>query len=205
MHANTIALTLVSSLVGCDLALRRAGAYDEAAGSWPEGWSRADEGRADPAAPYRSAATFRWVRRVREGVPFVVSAPALAVFVLAFLWSIALVMGSVETVGDLRHPARIPRDLASFSLCFTRASAGWIVGISAMARLPRRFARAVALSLALDGALMLLPIPCSTRRSDDIVVASAGFAVSLLLALGFAWSQARRRRLGPAPNPLPLH
>lgn len=191
-----ISIVVAGVFAGVDWLARRGNAYAGTEVDWPEA-VRVRRGAVDGERPYRAAAPEDVLPAVPAGVPASVSAPALLVGGLTFLWSIAVVLGVGDLLRALAGRRALAFTLASLAWCAVRAAAGWAAVCAASFRAPRGFAVAAAVVAAMDAALALLPVPCSDVRADDVSMARAGLAVTIALALGFAVALWRRRGTVP--------
>lgn len=202
-------LVVLALVLLFDTLARRFGAYGAAEVDWPAGWRAQQLPPVDPASPYRAVDRVAWRAVTAAGIPRAVSVPLWVVLGLSLAWSLCAALALGDLADVLRGTRSLGRALASLALaslalCVARASVGWVVLGAALAQDRARFARGSALALALDAALYALPLPCSDKRADDVVVAAWGIAGHLALAIGFAASAWQRRGLefiDPAARP----
>lgn len=191
----TSVLILVGVVVGLDLLARFGDSYRDLDARWPAGWRAVPLPPAAGEGPYRAGERVRWERVVPKGIPRAVSLASVAAMGFALLWSFAVVLAIGDGLQALNGVRPAGKTLASLLLCVARAGVQWYLADAALARRPTSFAARLTAALALDLALATLPIPCSDKRSDDVVVAHVGLGVDLALALAFALSAWRRRGL----------
>lgn len=176
-----------------DALARAAGAYAALDVWWPAGWRavvvpvRANDGI------YRAQKLVRWERLVPAGVPRAVSFTVVVAAGFALLWSFAAVAAVIEGAQALWGAHLVWAALASMVLCVTRALIQWALASAVLHRALFRVAVTVAMALTLDLSLAMFALPCSDRRSDDVVVAHIGIAIGFALASVLCCDGWRRR------------
>jgi lysylphosphatidylglycerol synthetase-like protein (DUF2156 family) len=196
---------LVAVIVGADLLARRIGIYQHADLSWPEAYRVRSAVPVNSDRPYRSANILETREVIGAGLPVTVSMPGVAAIALAILWTFTVLLGLGDVLVAVSGRRALFSTLVSLLWCCARTGMGWTLLGAAFERQQRTFVISAALSLAMDTALMYVPIPCSDVRSDDISVARAGLYIVAALALGFGAALWRRRRTIPAAELRVMH